>query len=97
MSSLRYYVITTGRFGRPCQFSILNFQYNKGDNKEMRWYNMTDSSGGKLDDRLNIIFIDLVSIRKLYKKTPEKQVFFCIGPRAKRHQPLAKTVRESLA
>ena len=56
------------------QISILNFQYKNDDNKELRWYNMTDNSGGKLDDRLNIIFIDLVSIRKLYKKTPDKKL-----------------------
>lgn len=56
------------------QISILNFQYNKGDNKEMRWYNMTDSSGRKLADRINIIFIDLVTIRKQYNATPEKEL-----------------------
>ena len=55
------------------QISILNFQYKNDDNKEMRWYNMTDNSGGKLNDRLNIIFIDLVTIRKLSKKKSEKK------------------------
>ena len=34
---------------------------------------MTDNSGGKLNDRLNIIFIDLVTIRKLSKKKSEKK------------------------
>ena len=53
------------------QISILNFQYNKGDNKEMRWYNMADSSGKKLTDLLNIIFIDLVTIRKKYKENSD--------------------------
>jgi len=56
------------------QISILNFQYKNDDNKEMRWYNMTDSFGGKLNDRLNIIFIDLVTIRKLCRKIPEKEL-----------------------
>ena len=56
------------------QISILNFQYKNDDNKEMRWYNMKDSSGGKLNDRLNIIFIDLVTIRKKYRNSPEKEL-----------------------
>lgn len=56
------------------QISILNFQYKNDDNEEMRWYNMKDNSGGKLTDRLNVILIDLVTIRKLYKKTPEKKL-----------------------
>ncbi len=54
------------------QISILNFQYKNDDNKEMRWYNMKDNSGEKLYDRLNIIFIDLVTIRKQYKNSPKK-------------------------
>ena len=56
------------------QISILNFQYKNDDNKEMRWYNMTDNSGGKLNDRLNVIFIDLVTIRKRHRKTPGKKL-----------------------
>ena len=56
------------------QISILNFQYKNDDNREMRWYNMADSFGEKLNDRLNIIFIDLVTIRKLCNKTPEKEL-----------------------
>ena len=55
------------------QISILNFQYKNDDNQEMRWYNMKDNSGRNLNDRLNVIFIDLVSIRKLYRKTPDKE------------------------
>ena len=46
------------------QISVLNFHYIKDDKKEMRWYTMTDDSGVKLSERLNIIFIDLVSIRQ---------------------------------
>ena len=55
------------------QISILNFKYHKDDNIEIRWYNMADSSGRKLADRLNIIFIDLVTIRKHYRKRPDKE------------------------
>ena len=46
------------------QISVLNFHYKKDDKEEMRWYTMTDDSGVKLTERLNIIFIDLVSIRQ---------------------------------
>ena len=49
------------------QISVLNFHYKKDDKKEMRWYTMTDNSGVKLSERLNIIFIDLVSIRNSTK------------------------------
>ena len=49
------------------QISVLNFHYKKDDKKEMRWYTMIDDSGAKLSERLNIIFIDLVSIRKATK------------------------------
>ena len=49
------------------QISVLNFHYKKDDKEEMRWYTMTDNSGAKLSERLNIIFIDLVSIRKSAK------------------------------
>ena len=46
------------------QISVMNFHYQKGDNKELTWYTMQDNFGNKLTDRLNIIFIDLVTIRK---------------------------------
>ena len=49
------------------QISVLNFHYKKDDKEEMRWYTMTDDSGAKLSERLNIIFIDLVSIRHAAK------------------------------
>ena len=45
------------------QISVLNFHYKKDDKHEMRWYTMTDNSGEKLSETLNVIFIDLVSIR----------------------------------
>ena len=46
------------------QISSLNFHYGKDDNKEMAWYTMKDESGDRLTDRQNIIFIDLMTIRK---------------------------------
>jgi len=54
------------------QISVLNFHYKNDDKKEMRWYTMVDDSGTKLEERLNIIFIDLVTIRKLGKLPAEK-------------------------
>ncbi len=50
------------------QISVLNFHYKNNDNKELRWYTMTDDSKENLEERLNIIFIDLVTIRKLKDK-----------------------------
>lgn len=46
------------------QISILNFHYGKDDNKILSWYTMKDETGQGLSDRLNIIFIDLKTIRK---------------------------------
>ena len=46
------------------QISSLNFHYRKDDNKEMAWYTMKDEAGDRLTDRQNIIFIDLMTIRK---------------------------------
>ena len=50
------------------QISVLNFHYKNNDKKEMRWYTMSDDSNEKLEERLNVIFIDLVTIRKLKDK-----------------------------
>ena len=52
------------------QISVLNFHYEKGDKEEMRWYTMSDVSGAKLSERLNVIFIDLVSIRQASRTKP---------------------------
>lgn len=46
------------------QISVLNFQYVKGDKQEMTWYTLKDETGHQLAERLNVIFIDLVAIRK---------------------------------
>ena len=52
--------------GKVYQISVLNFHYGKDDNREMTWYTMKGDEGKRLQDKLNIIFIDLVSIRKKY-------------------------------
>ena len=36
----------------------------KGDKQEMTWYTLKDETGHQLAERLNVIFIDLVAIRK---------------------------------
>lgn len=51
------------------QISVLNFHYGKtydrkSDNTEIKWYNMRDKQGNRLTDRLNVIFIDLETIRE---------------------------------
>lgn len=71
------------------QISLLNFHYGintdgKSDNTEIKWYTMRDKQGNRLTDRLNIIFIDLETIRdKLFapaaQLTPVEKwgLFFC--------------------
>lgn len=51
----------------------MNFHYEKDDNREMTWYTMKSNEGKGLKDKLNIIFIDLVSIRKKYG-TPAENI-----------------------
>ena len=71
------------------QISVLNFHYGKtaegkSDNTEIKWYNMKDKQGNTLTDRLNVIFIDLQTIREKIE-TPAEQLtpierwglFFC--------------------
>ena len=64
--------------------SVLNFHYGKDDNKEMAWYTMKNQTGDRLADRLNIILIDLKTIRKMFgtpinELTPVEKwgLFFC--------------------
>ena len=66
------------------QISVLNFHYGKDDNKEMAWYTMKNQTGDRLADRLNIILIDLKTIRKMFgtpinELTPVEKwgLFFC--------------------
>ena len=47
------------------QISVLNFEFDKDDNSPILWYTMRKDDGGKLSDRLNIIYLDLVKIRRL--------------------------------
>ena len=54
------------------QISVLNFHYKKGDKSEMSWYTMRDGKGNGLADRLNVIFIDLLTIKKLVGTPVEK-------------------------
>ena len=46
------------------QISILNFEFDKDDNAPLSWYTMRKDGGGRLGDRLNVIFLDLAKIRK---------------------------------
>ena len=55
------------------QISVLNFHYDKDDKKEMTWYTMKNETGKELAARLNVIFIDLVTIRKK-SGTPVEQL-----------------------
>ena len=54
------------------QISVLNFQYAKGDKHELTWYTLRDDAGQKLADKLNVIFINLVAIRKKLGKPIEE-------------------------
>lgn len=62
--------IATGKGGNwnspKCyQISVLNFEYDKDDNSPLSWYTMCSKSGKALAGRLNVLFFDLVKIRKL--------------------------------
>ncbi len=54
------------------QISVLNFHLPKDDKCEMSWYTMKNQMGQVLSGHLNVIYIDLLEIRKLYKKPVEK-------------------------
>lgn len=47
------------------QISVLNFHPSNGDKSELAWYTMKNQKGKTLTDHLNIIFIDLLEIKKL--------------------------------
>ncbi|MBQ6782031.1 MAG: PD-(D/E)XK nuclease family transposase [Treponema sp.] len=47
------------------QISVLNFEYDKDDKSPLSWYTMRSKSSKALAGRLNVIFFDLVKIRKL--------------------------------
>ena len=58
---------------RVYQISVLNFHFKNGDKSEMSWYTMKDDKGNGLADRLNVIFIDLLTIKRLVG-TPVKNL-----------------------
>ena len=53
------------RADKVYQISVLNFHFKNGDKSEMAWYTMKDDKGNGLADRLNVIFIDLLTIKRL--------------------------------
>ena len=53
------------RANKVYQISVLNFHFKNGDKSEMAWYTMRDDKGNGLADRLNVIFIDLLTIKRL--------------------------------
>ncbi|MBR5097455.1 MAG: PD-(D/E)XK nuclease family transposase [Treponema sp.] len=53
------------------QISVLNF-HKSADKSEMSWYTMKDKNGYGLADRLNVIFIDLLTIKELVGTPVEK-------------------------
>ena len=55
------------------QISVLNFHLPEHDKKEITWYNMRDETGQVLSGHLNVIFIDLLVIKKLIGK-PVKEL-----------------------
>ncbi|MCR5316625.1 MAG: PD-(D/E)XK nuclease family transposase [Treponema sp.] len=52
--------------------SVLDFHFDKDDKSALEWYTMRKASGGKLGERLNVIFFDLLKIKKLLGTPPEK-------------------------
>ena len=54
------------------QISVLNFEFDKDDNSPLAWYTMKKGNGGKLSDKLNVIFFDLIKIHRLLGKPVEK-------------------------
>ena len=53
------------------QISVLNFEFDKDDNSPLSWYTMRKENGGKLSDKLNVIFFDLIKIHRLLGKPVE--------------------------
>lgn len=47
------------------QISVLNFHPSNGDRSELAWYTMKNQKGLTLAEHLNVIFIDLLEIKKL--------------------------------
>lgn len=47
------------------QISVLNFHPSNGDKSELAWYTMKSKNGQTLAEHLNVIFLDLLEIKKL--------------------------------
>lgn len=54
------------------QISVLNFHLPKDDKCELTWYNMKNQKGRILSGHLNVIYIDLLVIKKLVGTPVEK-------------------------
>lgn len=47
------------------QISVLNFHPSNGDKSELAWYTMKSKNGQTLAEHLNVIFLNLLEIKKL--------------------------------
>lgn len=83
------------------QISVLNFEIDKDDNSPVSWYNMRKETGAHLAGKLNVIFLDLVKVRRLIDKPVEQLtkaekwgMFFAYAD-SEKHQPYVRKVIES--
>ena len=83
------------------QISVLNFEMDKDDNSPVSWYNMRKETGAHLAGKLNVIFLDLVKVRRLIDKPVEQLtkaekwgMFFAYAD-SEKHQPYVRKVIES--
>lgn len=52
--------------GKAYQISVLNFHYPKDDKCELSWYTMRNQKGHTLAGHLNVIYMDLLQIKKAF-------------------------------
>ena len=83
------------------QISVLNFEMDKDDNSPVSWYTMRKETGARLAGKLNVIFLDLVKVRRLIDKPVEQLtkaekwgMFFAYAD-SEKHQPYVRKVIES--
>ncbi len=60
------------RVPKVYQISVLDFHHDKDDKSPLEWYTMQKDDNGKLSDRLNVMFFDLVKIKELFGRPPEE-------------------------
>ena len=83
------------------QISVLNFEMDKDDKSPVSWYNMRKETGAHLAGKLNVIFLDLVKVRRLIDKPieqltkAEKWGMFFAYADSEKHQPYVRKVIES--